>query len=351
MATGVLRAPTERDTVPGSYALELLRLVARWDVSAEDLLAATPLSEARLEEPEARIPLATMNALVARAKTLTGEPGLGFYLGMQKRISMYGYLGFAMMSAATVRECLELAVQFTPILTSALTLRLQVEGAAAALVIERQLDMGDAGDAADLSLVVGLSHLGVALTGRDFSGVAEFEMPEPEYYPRFSHLLPGARFGQASTRVVFDAASLDFPLATADRAAMRLARAECEGAFAALEFDSNIGGRVRRALRARGTHGGLEGVAADLGLSPRTLSRRLAEQGLSFSDLVDVERRQQAMALLSRPQVSLDDVSDRLGYSTVPNFVRAFRRWTGTTPGAYRRSLRGTLAPSGQTLT
>src|SRR5271166_6417624 len=175
MAIGVLRAPTERDTVPGSYALELLRLVARWDVPAGDLLAGTPLTEARLEEPAARIPLAIMNALVVRAKRLTGEPGLGFYLGMQKRISMYGYLGFAMMSAATVRECLELAVKFTPILTSALTLRLQVEGDHAALVIERQVDMGDADDAVNLSLIVGLSHMGVALTGRGFTGVAEFE--------------------------------------------------------------------------------------------------------------------------------------------------------------------------------
>jgi AraC-like DNA-binding protein len=334
----VLRAPTERDTVPASYALNLLRLVARWQVSAADLLAGTSLFEARLEEPSARIPLATMNALTVRAKELTGEPGLGFYLGMEKRISMYGYLGFAMMSAATVRECLELAVQFTATLTSAVTLRLEVEGDAASLVIEQQVDMGGADDVANLSLVVGLSHLGIALTGRTVAGSAEFEMPEPAYYPRFAHLLPRARFGQASTRVVFDAAMLDVPLATADRAAMRLARAEVERAFAALDFDSNIAGLVRRSLRA-GSRGGLDGIAADLGLSPRTLSRRLAEQGLSFSDLVDGELRDQALALLARPTVSLGEVTERLGYSTVPNFVRAFRRWTGTTPGAYRRSL------------
>jgi AraC-like DNA-binding protein len=332
-----LRAPTEQDTVPGSYALDLIQLASRWQVSAADLLAGTSLREAHLEEPSTRLPIATMNALVVRAKELTGEPGIGFYMGMKKRLSMYGFLGFAMMSAATVRECLELAVQFTPILTSALTLRLHVEGDVAALVIEQQVDMGEADDVANLSLLVGLTHIGIALTGRNMAGTAEFEMPEPAYYRRFEHLLPRARFGQPSTRVVFDAAMLDLPIATADRAAMRLARAECERAFADLEFDAHIGGRVRRALRSGDGLRGLDDVAADLGLSPRTLSRRLAERGLSFSDLVDSERRERAFMLLSGPGVTLEDVTERLGYSTVPNFVRAFRRWTGTTPGAYRK--------------
>jgi AraC-like DNA-binding protein len=331
----MLRPPTDRDTVPGSYALNLLSLVARWQVSAADLLAGHSLSEAQLEEPSARVSLATMNALASRAKRLTGEPGLGFYLGMQKRISMYGYLGFAMMTAGTVRECLELAVQFTPILTSAVILRLDQGCDAAAVVIDQQIDMGDADDVANISLVVGLTHLGVALTGRQLPGVAEFEMPEPSYYARFQHVLPGARFAQASTRVIFDRSTLQVTLATADRAAMRKARAECERAFA--ELDVRIGARVWRALRAGVGLRGIEEVAADLGVSPRTLSRRLAQQGLSFAQIAKRERRERALEMLSEPSVSLEDVTEQLGYSTVPCFVRAFRQWMGTTPGAYRR--------------
>jgi AraC-like DNA-binding protein len=333
-----LRDPTERDTVPGSVALDLVRLVARWQVSPEELFDGTSLSAAALEEPSATVPLAAMNALAVRAKKLTGEPGLGFYLGMQKRISIYGHLGFAMMSAGTVRECLELAVQFTPILTAALVLRLHVEGRVASLAIEPQVNMGDAEDVANLSLVVGLTHMGTALTGREFTGTAEFEMLEPPYFEAFRHLLPGACFGQPATRVVFDAAMLDVPLATADRAAMRLAKADCERAFAALDFDANIGRRVRSALWGSDRLRGLDEVAAALGVSARTLSRRLAEQGFAFSDLVDRERRERALVLLTGSSASLDDVAERLGYSTVPNFVRAFRRWTGTTPGAYRRA-------------
>jgi AraC-like DNA-binding protein len=189
---------------------------------------------------------------------------------------------------------------------------------------------------ANISLVVGISHIGVALTGQVIPGVAEFEMPEPSYYPRFAHVLPGARFGRPAMRVVFDASALAIRLATADRAAMRMAQEECERAFA--ELDARLDARVRRALRAGEGIRGIEDVSAELGLSSRTLSRRLAEQGLSFQHIAMVERRSRALAMLAERHLSLDRVTERLGYSTVPSFVRAFRQWTGMTPGAYRRS-------------
>ena len=337
MANAVLPAPTESDTVPRSYALNLLELVARWGVAASDVLAGFDLTLANLEEPSGRLPLTTMNAITSRARELTGEPGLGFYLGMKKRVSMYGFLGFAMMSAGTVRECLELAVRFTPVLTSAVALRLHVDGAVASLGIEEQVDMGDVHDVATLSLVVGLAHIGTALTGRAIEASVDFVMPEPAYFPRFAHLLPRARFGQPATRVVFDAAALELPLATADRAAMRLAETECERALDALGYDAQLGGRVRRALSANGRFRSLGEVARELRVSPRTLSRQLGTQGLSFSELLDRERRERALALLSVGTFSLEDVTERLGYSTVPNFIRAFQRWTGTTPSSYRR--------------
>jgi AraC-like DNA-binding protein len=339
-----LRAPSATDMVPCSYALNLVELVARWGIPPQELLLGSCLAARDLEDPSGRIPLTTMNALVGRARDLTEEPGLGFYLGMQKRVSMYGYLGFATMSASNLRECLELAVKFVPILTSAVGLRLCVYGGVAALVVEEHLDMGDVSDIATLTLVVGLWHLGTALTGRDFDGVAELAIPKPSYYPRFAHLLKRVRFGQPATRLVFDAAMLDVPLAMADPAALRLARAECERALEALGFDKQIGGRVRRAIVVGDRFRTFDEVAADLHVSRRTLARRLDAHGLSFSALLESERCDRALALLSSPDVSLDEVTERLGYSTVPNFIRAFRRWTGATPAAYGRARDSTPA-------
>ena len=73
-------------------------------------------------------------------------------------------------------------------------------------------------------------------------------------------------------------------------------------------------------------------------MSTRTLQRRLASEGTSFRALVDQERVGAARAFLALPDLGADEIADRLGYSEASAFVRAFRRWTGTTPGEYRQA-------------
>lgn len=333
-----LRPPNDADTVPASYAVSLIDLVARWHVSGEALLAGSPLTLADLEKPSGRITLATMNGLVSRARKLTHEPGLGFYLGLQKRISVYGFLGFAMMTAANLRECVELAERFTPVLTSSVALKLDVEGDVASITLKREIDLGDVTDVVTLSLVIGLGHIASDLTGQHIEAMVEFEMPEPAYYRRFVDLLPRARFAQPATRVIFPRSALDLPVATSDRSAMVLARSECERALAVLLDSALISGQVRRAIAGPACFRSLQEVAADLRLSPRTLARRLEAEGVTFSELVERERHEHALVLLQRQNLSLEEVTERLNYSTVPNFIRAFKRWTGTTPAFYRRS-------------
>jgi AraC-like DNA-binding protein len=78
-------------------------------------------------------------------------------------------------------------------------------------------------------------------------------------------------------------------------------------------------------------------VADELGVHPRTLQRRLAEEGTSFAEIADTERRDQAARLLSEPGLQLRQVAGLLGYAEQSTFNRSFRRWYGTTPGRYRR--------------
>lgn len=328
----------EGHSVPASYADHLAQLLRRWDLKPNDLLSGFGLTESAVQEPAGRLPLSTWGGLLERARTLTGEPGLGFYLALQKRVSGYGYLGFAAMSASSLGEALEIVARFSPILTTAVSLRLQVERRVAALVVEPHVDMGSVRDVALISLIFGMRQVGKMLTGIDIDSVAELIIPEPAYFPRFKHLMPRARFGQPVSRVVFDAANLDLPLLQADRTALELTRRQCERALNALD-QGNFVERVRRAIWHEEGEGcrSLDEVAESLAVSTRTLRRMLAEEGLSFSTLLDSERREKASFLLNSSRVSLEEVAERLGYSTLSNFGRAFHQWTGTTPGAYRR--------------
>ena len=76
--------------------------------------------------------------------------------------------------------------------------------------------------------MVGLWRIGNALTESSLEGTADFAYPEPEYFARFAHLVPGVRFGQPAHRLVFDRSLLDKPIKMADPAAQRLAREQCE---------------------------------------------------------------------------------------------------------------------------
>ncbi|MEV6715246.1 helix-turn-helix transcriptional regulator [Lentzea sp. NPDC051208] len=76
-------------------------------------------------------------------------------------------------------------------------------------------------------------------------------------------------------------------------------------------------------------------IAARLHLSARTLRRHLAAEGTSLRHLVDESRRVQAIELMTLHRLTVEQISLRLGYADAATFIRAFRRWTGTTPGAY----------------
>jgi len=77
-------------------------------------------------------------------------------------------------------------------------------------------------------------------------------------------------------------------------------------------------------------------IAKELRMSPRTLKRKLADHGTTFSTIRDDMRRQRALLLLDNRALSIGEIATKLGYSELPNFTRAFRKWTGQTPIAYR---------------
>jgi AraC-like DNA-binding protein len=326
-------------TLPGVHAVHLAELVRRWGITPEELLGPFGQTLEELADPASRVSVPTVERGVARARTLTGEPALGVYLGLQMRISAHGFLGFAAMAASTLREALMLASRFAPTRTTAIGIRLEEHGDRAAIIFDEHCSFGTARDVVITALMVGLDRIAASLAGTELPG-GDFEVayPEPEYAARLLQSLPRdkVRFSQASNRMVFDRRILDSRIATADPDALRLARDQCERELQRLGFHPNIVTRVRALLGACDRElPSLERAARQLGMSTRTLMRKLAEVGTAYSDLSDQVQLGRAVSLL-RSQLTVDEIADRLGYSDAANFTRAFRRWTGKSPRAYR---------------
>jgi AraC-like DNA-binding protein len=326
-------------TVPVAVALPVLELVQRWRVQPAEVLSAAGLAPSDVEDPLARIDVATLCRVLEAARALTSEPGIGYYLGLHKRVSMFGYLGFVAQSARTLREALALAVKYAPLVSSALRLELQVGAGTSWLVLEERASFGSARDIALISTMLGLQTIRATLTGRRGPSPIDFAFERPKYYPRFAHLAPETSFGQPFNRIAIDPRTLDLPIVSADPTALRVVRSLCERELDELGFDTDLTERVRRALpRAEGGYRTLDEVAEILHVSPRTLKRRLASEGESFSELLDNERKKAAVELLRSPRLGLDAVAQRLDYASVSTLIRAFQRWTGQTPSAFRRA-------------
>lgn len=341
-----MRRPDSAFDLPGIHALHLAELVRRWGVAPEVLLDGI-VAPPTLQDPDTRISVRNAGVLVERARALTREPGIALHLGLQMRISAHGELGFTAMVAPTLRAALDVVATFGRTRSDAIAIRTEVRGGTARVLVQDRCDLGSAQDVILIGMVVGLVQIGSALIGRPLEARGDVAIPPPDYLPRFRHLLPvPLTFDAPRTAVVFDAALLDEPLPSADTGALQLGIKQCEQKLRALEASQSVVDRVRIILSQSPTGvPSLEETARRVHFSARTLKRQLAAHDTSYSELVDDARRTRALDLLRCDELSMDDIAERLGYTDVANFRRAFRRLTGTTPGRHRREKIGDRRP------
>lgn len=100
--------------------------------------------------------------------------------------------------------------------------------------------------------------------------------------------------------------------------------------------------KTQKAIEDQLTQGvvNIEGIASKLNVSSRTLQQRLASEGESFRNLLEQASRRRALYFLTHTSKSISQISDALGYTTEASFIRAFRRWEGTTPAAFRKNIK-----------
>jgi AraC-like DNA-binding protein len=146
------------------------------------------------------------------------------------------------------------------------------------------------------------------------------------------------RFAAGENAIIFDRELLSRPLVQADAELNLAMRDEARLVIARLQGGHDIVSRVRQALvpLMPKCETMLKHVAASLGVTPRTLQRRLVQAEVSFHGLLDSSRRELAQVYLRDSSLSALDVALLLGYAEQSSFTRAFRHWFGTTPSAWR---------------
>ena len=325
--------------IPVGYAQLILDVAATHDVASDELLAAAEVPPELLDDPNGRLTGWQAGALLVLAMEKSGEPAFGYEIGLHSSLTTHGIMGYGLISSATVRQAIDLSERYMPMRLPMVSMALSVEGETGVLDIAVTAPVGEVRQCLLDLYLVGVARMAPFVNDQLRLEDMElwFDGPEPEYYARFRHRLPSARFDMGANQVRFPASDLDQPLATANRITATMVEEQCRRELEELGLDNDLVAQVRAALRdARDEFPDLETVAERLHLSGRTFKRKLREHGTSFRELVEATRRAEAMRLLNTTRRSVAEIAAQLGYADASSFSRAFHKWTATSPGAFR---------------
>jgi AraC-like DNA-binding protein len=160
--------------------------------------------------------------------------------------------------------------------------------------------------------------------------------PKGDVYQRYFEC--PIRFGAARNALILKSADLDRPFPGHNQELLEILTPALAAALGELQARSSIKEQVKVVLKRSLASGRpeLSDVARDLGLSERTLQRRITEEGASFRELLIEARQELGRQLLSDPSAEIDEVACLLGYQDASSFYRAFRYWEGVTPSRWR---------------
>lgn len=328
--------------------------------AAERALQVAGIAPDWLRNDQARVPATAFAALwMAVAQLLDDE-----FFGLDTRrmkVGSFALLCHAVAGQPTVARGLRHALRGFALFLDDIEARLTVAQGMARIAIHHRgttLPRGGAAalpgaseDAlrfADETLLVMIHGVLCWLAGRRVPlHRLQWAHPRPAHAEEYRRMFsPHVVFDQAATAVEFDARVLEVPVAISPGALAAFLRDAPQSVFLKQVQSGGWGERVRRQLRRHlagqlgpsspGEGPTLEALAAQFGLSPATLRRRLDDEGTGWQQLKDEVRRDLAIHRLADRRLSIVEVAAQLGYNDASSFHRAFRKWTGAAPGAYR---------------
>jgi AraC-like DNA-binding protein len=312
-------------------------------LSVERCLYNTGLSPLQLAELHSEIEGAQELQLVSNLiDALPQRHDLGLQAGLRYQLTTYGIWGYALLSSQTFRQAADLGLRYLDLTFAFNRITLSEDADLAHLELDGSHLPDPVRDFLLLRDAVAVMVIQRELTGAKMPlSRVQLSMQPPTEPARFIEqfgLLP--EFASAHNRISFPRHLLDLPLPRANPHSAQLCEQQCQALLAKRQVRSGLSGQIRdRLLSTPGRLPDMELIARELNLSSRTLRRRLEEQGSSFRQLQEEVRQALAEELLAISSLSLEDIAERLGYSEVSNFLHAFKRWKGLTPGHYRQAL------------
>jgi AraC-like DNA-binding protein len=334
-------ARSEPGTIAICFVAAALESVRTRRLDAEALLRQVGLSPALLQSSQARVSAKHYGALWRLvARTLDDE-----FFGQDSRrmkAGSFAMICHSVLSCKTLGQAIERSLRFYALILDDIHGKLNLDGAEASI----SLHGGQAAPHRVFAHEVLLMLLhGVAcwLVGRRIPiKRAQFSYDEPAHSAEYRLMYSTSiSFRAPHTAIVFDAVHLGLPIVQNERTVKEFLRNAPENILLKYKNGSSLGAKIRRRLRQSlpGELPEFEALAQEMHMTPATLRRRLHEEGTFYQSIKDQLRRDLAIGYLSHSRRSAMDIGLELGFSERSAFHRAFKKWTGASPGEFRRRL------------
>jgi len=335
------KLPPVTATLRVGGAAEILTVLQSFGVDPDEVLPAAGLDQQLFDNPDNLITYAARDRLLTTCVARTGCQHFGLLVGQRMNLQSLGLVGMLMRTSPDVEAALRGLISFLHLHSQGAVMTLKIDGDVAILTYDT-LDPGldTSGQTGDGAVAMMLNVMR-SLCGRSFLPIeASFAHRKPKDIQPF-HAFFGVPvyFNAEHYALLFSPEWLDAHPGSADTDLHQLVGQHLATLQAAhsLEFPHQVRVVLRSALMAGSASE--DQVAEVFAMRSHTLCRRLEEFGTGFRKLVDECRFEIAQQMLGNTTLSVRQIGDALGYSRASSFVRAFRRWSGSTPARWRAAL------------
>ena len=341
-ATLAVPRTAEPGTVAISFVAAALKSVAKRGMDADKLLMDVGLAPSLLQVPQARVS-AKHYAALWRSIALALDDEFFGQDSRRMKVGSFAMLCHTLLGCKTLAQALDRSLRFYALILDDIGGTAQREAGEARILLEPRAGIAARVFGHELLLIL-LYGVSCWLIGRRIPILrTEFAYSEPAHSAEYRLMYcADLRFDRPNTMLAFEDSYLDLPVVQNARSVKEFLRTAPEGILLKYKNDSNFSARVRRRLRQflPGEVPDFEQLAGELHMTPATMRRRLHEEGESYQTIKDQLRRDIAIGYLSHSDRSVMDIALELGFSERSAFHRAFRKWTGASPGEFRRTQR-----------
>lgn len=322
--------------VSARYARRFVRFMGSKGIGKQTLLDGSGLDDSVLNNPDAFLSMNQVVSILKQADWLVQDERAAFQFGQELNLPAHGLVGYAFLGQRDPRKLINAIVQYLRVSLPIMDIELTSQGEGMVIRLHDTWQLGPLRAFMSKVYMGSIYALSLPLCHHF---IFEFDFPTASPASDWNALVSGSEihFGMERTQVLMPLSGRKVPDDEVGLAyAMARTRLEEQ-----LKSDS-LGELVTRVREQIINHPGrgstLEKIATRLGMSTRSIRSHLVESGYSFREIRNDIRETFATLYLTDTSIALDVIADKLGFSDQASFTRAYRSWTGKTPGDVRRN-------------